>query len=325
MKSRPSNVKELVQAKHVAYQGLVDASKWGVGGVWFSGTDKVKPFVWFFEWPDEVRNELCTATNLTGILTISDLELLGIFMHWLALESVIGKENLQHRSVAIWCDNINAVTWTYKFRSNTSAVATKILRALATRMHACRSGLLAVDHISGVFNTMADVTSRKHTTNLTKFLHYFSSTFPPPKGSSWSLYRQSNKLTSTICSQFLLGTSNTGSWKRLGLKGSAFFALGKDGLRKLSRPYNQTCTDCPKYNKSAFWQPTDDMLDTAAFLLKNTRFVPKRSRFRSEPSQRHYNWTANQTRWLKRKENIQKRSVCYSKHTKGKIHRPNRN
>ena len=60
MKSRPTNVKELVQAKKAAYQGLVDASKWGVGGVWFGGTQQLKHFVWFFKWPEDVRNELCT-------------------------------------------------------------------------------------------------------------------------------------------------------------------------------------------------------------------------------------------------------------------------
>ena len=47
MRTRPSHVRELTMNKEAAYRGLVDASKWGVRGVWFSGTKKLRPFVWF--------------------------------------------------------------------------------------------------------------------------------------------------------------------------------------------------------------------------------------------------------------------------------------
>lgn len=91
-------------------------------------------------------------------------------MHYLALENVVGKENLKHPSPAIGCVNINAVTWIHKFRSNKSAGAATILPAPATRIHDCRADLLAWNQISGMFNTMAEVASRKHTTNIPKFL-----------------------------------------------------------------------------------------------------------------------------------------------------------
>ena len=136
-------------------------------------------------------------------------------MHWSALEAAVGIKELKHQSPAIWCDNINAVTWCYKFCTNTSAIAGNILRVLATRLHKCESGLLAVDHLSGVYNTMADVASRKHTTNLTDFLNFFSNTFPPPKGGCWNLFQHSTKITSEICSQLLLRTSKMESWRRL--------------------------------------------------------------------------------------------------------------
>jgi hypothetical protein len=54
MRSRPSHVKELIMHKTATYQGLVDAAKFGVGGVWFSGTKNLAPFVWFYEWPEEI-------------------------------------------------------------------------------------------------------------------------------------------------------------------------------------------------------------------------------------------------------------------------------
>jgi hypothetical protein len=44
-------------------------------GVWFSGTKQLIPIVWFYEWPQDIRDQLCSSSNKTGTLTISDLEL----------------------------------------------------------------------------------------------------------------------------------------------------------------------------------------------------------------------------------------------------------
>jgi hypothetical protein len=52
---RPTHVKELVEHRP-HYQGLVDASKWGVEGVWFSGIASMIPIVWFLEWPQEIQH-----------------------------------------------------------------------------------------------------------------------------------------------------------------------------------------------------------------------------------------------------------------------------
>jgi hypothetical protein len=50
----------------------------------------------------------------------------------------------------------------YKFHTSTSLVAARILRALAIRLHTKRAAFLSVEHISGIYNTMADVASRRH-------------------------------------------------------------------------------------------------------------------------------------------------------------------
>jgi hypothetical protein len=42
----PTHVAEIIEHPP-SYQGFVDASKWGVGGVWFSGTKQLIPIVWF--------------------------------------------------------------------------------------------------------------------------------------------------------------------------------------------------------------------------------------------------------------------------------------
>ena len=135
-------------------------------------------------------------------------------MHWLALEQDVGTK-LHHQSPAIWCDNLPAVAWTYKFRTSTSQIAASILRALATQLHVCQAGTLSVDHISGVYNVMADVASRKHTTNPSDFLPYVSSKFPPPQRTCWTLFQFSNKITSLICSELQQKSLTMSSWRRL--------------------------------------------------------------------------------------------------------------
>ena len=80
---------------------------------------------------------------------------MGICMHWMALEQAV--DDIKPTSVVIWCDNILAISWVCKFWTSTSLIASNILKALATQIHVCQAGLLAIDHISGVFNVMADV------------------------------------------------------------------------------------------------------------------------------------------------------------------------
>ena len=172
----------------------------GGGGVWFPGTRPLTPFVWFFAWPTKIRNLLCTAQNLTGTITISDLELMGIFMQWLSLKHAIGPDLNKHQNPAIWCDNFPAVAWFNKFCFITSTVATTILRAFATRLHTRAAGILSVDHISGVYNGMTNVASQEHTIVTAEFLTLFSYKLKTPKNASWTLFQFTNRLTSGVCS-----------------------------------------------------------------------------------------------------------------------------
>jgi hypothetical protein len=133
MSSRPTHVRELTPRTTASYQGLRDASSWGVGGVWFPGFLTLAPLVWYWECPLDVRNNLVTANNPNGTISISDLELMGILMQFLVLEQAV--PTLQHQSPAIWCDNNPAVAWFYKFRTIISHLAPHILLAIATILH----------------------------------------------------------------------------------------------------------------------------------------------------------------------------------------------
>ena len=316
---RPTHVKELVEHRP-QYQGFVDASKWGVGGVWFGGTSSMIPIVWFIEWPQEIRDQFCSSSNKTGTITISDLELTGILLHWLVLEQAVDTTTLKHNSVAIWCDNLPAVAWTYKFRTSTSPIAARILRALAVRLHEQQTALLSVEHISGIFNTMADVASRKHNTNNTAFLTDFSIHFPPPQGACWTLFQFSDKVTSKIFSELLNQQSTLESWRRLSKKGHVFGQLGEGSSTSTFKALTPSSVHSLNRNESMCWFCSHSMCVPEAFLQENEKFEPKQSKYRYAPLQRSLKWTDNLTRWLRRKENIIKKSANFLRGTDATTH-----
>lgn len=49
--------------KKADYKGLIDTSKWSIGGIWFSGKINLKPFVWLFKWPPGITAQLCSDEN----------------------------------------------------------------------------------------------------------------------------------------------------------------------------------------------------------------------------------------------------------------------
>ena len=319
---RPTHVKELV-LHAAAYQGFVDASKWGVGGVWFGGINPLSPIVWFWEWPEAVQNNLLTSNNRTGLLTISDLELMGILLHWLVLEASVDRNNLIHHSIAIWYDNLPAASWIYKMRTSTSPVASRILQALAVRIQFHQTGLLAIDHISGIYNIMADVASRKHVAHPLLFLDYFTTTFTPPQGNFWTLFQFRNRLLSKISSEMLNAPSLLASWSRLPAEIGDFDRLGAISSPSTFTQLTQKCVVELHHNASNCWLPSHTMCVPEAFLNDLNKFAPKQSRWRFAPSARRSKWTMNLIPWSRRRESIRKRSANFLRVTDAKIRRRN--
>ena len=64
---RPVHCRELVLYP-AAYQGFVNASKWGV---WFGWDNPLQPVTWFVEWPMNVANQLITDEQPDGSISIS--------------------------------------------------------------------------------------------------------------------------------------------------------------------------------------------------------------------------------------------------------------
>lgn len=319
LREQPTNVKELIQ-QPASYKGFVEASKWGVGGVWFGENELLEPLVWFLEWPKEIRANLCTPSNPQGSITILDLELAGILLEFIVLKETLPEGGLQHKSVNILCDNLPAFAGTHKLQTSTLEAAAKLLKALAIRLHATRLSLLNIEHIPGILNMMVDVASRKHSTNVQTFLSEFTAIFAPPQGSSWQILQITNKRKWKVFSVLLQRPSTMESWKQLSKREPVIGSYGPNGWVRSTRslipisPGTKDKTDHQqRHTNRRYWRPTACMCNIAAILRAQKRFAPRQSLWRSEPSPQSTNWTDNLTLWLSRKENIHKRSVKLSK------------
>jgi hypothetical protein len=51
--ARPTHVREILPAQDPDYIGYCDASAFGAGGVWFSGTSPIHKTVWRLQWPPD--------------------------------------------------------------------------------------------------------------------------------------------------------------------------------------------------------------------------------------------------------------------------------
>jgi hypothetical protein len=89
---RPTHCRELV-VMEPGYMGFCDASTLGTGGVWFAGAKSLNPVVWHVEWPDNIRNNVVSFDKPHGTITNSDLEMVGMVLHYLVLEHLV---DLQH-------------------------------------------------------------------------------------------------------------------------------------------------------------------------------------------------------------------------------------
>jgi hypothetical protein len=117
---RPTHCRELV-VSDLGYIGYCDASKLGAGGVWLLGMHHLSPVVWRLEWPDDIRQQVVLFDNPSGTITNSDLEMVGMVLHYLVLEHLVA---LKHVYIAVWCDsNTPTVSWTNKLSSSKSAIA----------------------------------------------------------------------------------------------------------------------------------------------------------------------------------------------------------
>jgi len=191
--------------------GYCDASKQGAGGVWFGGTRYLPPIVWQLPFPPEIQCLLVSDDNLTGTLTNSDLEMVGLLCHWLIMEQVA---DLAHAHVVAGCDNSPTMAWATRLLSTRSMVAAHLLRILALHMLAQQASPLTTYHWPGHLNTMADTVSHSFTSHpsASTFLSHFSSLFPLQQNDSWHLCQLPTSTCGKIYSAMLTTTSTLAWW-----------------------------------------------------------------------------------------------------------------
>jgi hypothetical protein len=301
--SRPTHVRQLVPDLP-SYIGFCDACKRGAGGVWISGNKNIQPVVWRLEWPPDIQARLVSWSNPQGDLTINDLEMAGLLLHYLVLELLV---DLKHEHVAAWCDNTSTVSWARRMTSSKSKIGHRLVRALMMRINVNEASPLVTVSIAGILNKMADVASRSFgpssstsSTNFTSsdasFLHSFNSEFPLEQNASWRLFRLSTKLSSLVFSELRARPQNMDSWRRLTRKGNAIGRPGPNSARTVTwTPSSEMSTPTPPSTPCRPLLSSSDVEASA----EGGKLALKLFKSRYVPSARNSNWTRNRTRATK--------------------------
>jgi hypothetical protein len=156
---------------------------------------------------------LVSKRNPTGTITNSDLEMAGVLLHEVVLESHLGN-NMTAAHLVIGCNNSPAVSWTTQMASRSATpIAYRLFRGLTMRQQVTSSALPSVYHVAGINNVLANVTSRPahgvashfhlmerlpQTMCPKTFLTIFNSAYPLPQKQPWRSVQPNFGLWSSI-------------------------------------------------------------------------------------------------------------------------------
>lgn len=289
--NRPTKCSQLIPGwPH--FVGFCDACKYGAGGVWLSGREGLHPTVWRVPWPPDI-----TKLYNEKKLSINDLEMAGLLLHYLVLEQITA--NLTHKHAAAWCDNTSAVSWARRLSSSKSRVGQRLVRALSIRHVTTQSSPLAPWSIAGANNNMADLASRsfkaggKGNYDLTdsEFLTKFHTLFPLTQNASWHMHTLNAKLSSLVFAELRLEQQPMGSWLRLTTHGTSTGQTGPSLSPTLASPIPYSPT-CPNLSSLPSSKPLPigyemEMQD------QNIELALSEFRKRWQPLPRPSNWTTN--------------------------------
>jgi hypothetical protein len=155
-----------------------DASGDGMGGFW--ATPQAN-YLWRSPFPHSISAQLITASNPTGTLNNSDLELAAIITG-----SVLASRHAHstHDNILLASDNTPAVAWATKGSTTTTKPPAYLLRHLAIQRRA-QPFTLTPCFSPGNTNLVADCCSRLFHLNNMDFMTYMTHRFPTQP--SWTL------------------------------------------------------------------------------------------------------------------------------------------
>ena len=212
------------------YVGITDASGHGLGGVIIGENKAVPPIVFRLKWPDDISNSIVSDHNPDGTITNSDLEMAGLLMLWLVMETVCDVENAH---VALFSDNSPTVHWVQRLAAKHSIIAMQLVRALALRLQLAKASPLTPMHIAGVNNSLTDIPSRSFGSNADwlctsddQLLTLFNSTFPLPNQGSWTVFHLSSAIAMRVISILRMQAFTAAEWRRLPKRGKLTGSVG---------------------------------------------------------------------------------------------------
>jgi hypothetical protein len=274
------------------YVGIKDASRHGVGGIIIGENKTVPPTVFRFRWPDDISNNVISASNSLGTLTNSDLKMAGLLILWLVMEDVC--PTLTDAHAALFSDNSPTVHWVQRLAAKHSTVAMQLVRALALRMQLKRSSPLTTLHIAGKRNAMTDIPSRSfgsvprwHCKSETDFSHLFNMSFPLPNQASWTVYRPSFALGTKVTSILRTKHFTADEWRRLPKAGKNIGPVGvpTSHLWQWTRTYSELST-----STGHGLSPDSRLGCEAERLDEDSRLELERFLARSRPLARQFPW-----------------------------------
>jgi hypothetical protein len=163
-----------------------DASRDGMGGFWLQPslhTPQPILVLWRTTFDTDIQSQLITATNPTGTITNSNLELAAIIMGTSLTNHHLP---IAHPSILIASDNIPAVTWCKKGSTSSTTSAAFLLPHFANTRCAAPFTVQPL-YIPGHTNQIADCCSRLLHLPDDTFLAYMNQHFPVHP--SWTLVR----------------------------------------------------------------------------------------------------------------------------------------
>ena len=191
------------------------------------------PPLFQWQWPNDICAKLISHENPNGIITNSDLEMVGLLLLWLTMEveGVCGP--LQEICVAMFGDNSPLIGWVQCLASKRSLVAKHLIQALTLQLKIQRACPLTTIYIVGKRNTISDVPSRLfgsnpawQCANSDELLTLFNPMFPLPNQTPWTVFHLNCKVVTHVASALLTKPFALDDWRQLLKKGRHVGKIG---------------------------------------------------------------------------------------------------